>query len=720
MLMKKILLLIFALISLNAFSQLQVKDGSFKHVPNAVMNDKYDHLDGNDLPMALIKISTENISEQERLRLKFQGNLATQITKTPKTGQMWIYISAENATFINFMHPDYGTCKYYLPEKLCDFCTYEMVLQYIPIVPVAANEPAKIQKTYFIVQSDQTDALVYIDGEMLGAKEARKLVDVGTTHTYKIECKLYHEESGSVTVNDKTVVNKQLRPAFGYLDISSTPEQGANVWVDGDLVGVTPIKTDKLASGTHTVRVMKDMYKMKEQSFVVTDGQTTNAVLSMSANFVNVTVNTDSQSDIYVDDEYKGKGKWTGRLSDGAHIFEARKTNHRASGKTIELALGETKTITLDAPTPINGTIDVDSSPMGATIYIDGKHYGETPNYISDILIGEHELKLTKQGCASVTKTITIKEGETLSVNEKLQTGKEISISTGRSGDKIYVDGNYLGVSPIATNLSYGNHEIKAERDGKTVSKTINVTQSGGDSSVKLTFGNQTFTVNGVSFTMIVVKGGTFQMGATSSHADNDEKPVHNVTLSDYYIGETEVTQELWQAVMGKNPSYSKGNKKPVEQVSWNDCQEFIKKLNQLTGKNFRLPTEAEWEYAARGGNKSLDYKYSGSGIVGSIAWCDGNSGSKTHDVKTKQANELGIYDMSGNVWEWCQDWYDSGYYSSSPVNNPTGPTSGSRRVSRGGSWNYGAECCRVSYRDNCDPDRNYDYLGLRLSLSQD
>ena len=473
--MKRILLLIFALISLNAFSQLQVKEGSFKHVPNAVMNDKYDHLDGNDLPMALIKISTENISEQERLRLKFQGNLATQITKTPKTGQMWIYISAENATFINFMHPDYGTYKYYLPEKLCDFCTYEMVLQYIPIAPVAANEPAKIQKTYFIVQSDQNDALVYIDGDMLGAKEARKLVDVGTTHTYKIECKLYHEESGNVTVNDKAVVNKQLRPAFGYLDISSTPEQGANVWVDGDLVGVTPIKTDKLASGTHTVRVMKDMYKMKEQSFVVTDGQTTNATLSMSANFVNVTVNTDSQSDIYVDDEYKGKGKWTGRLSDGAHIFEARKRNHRASGKTIELALGETKTITLDAPTPINGTIDVDSSPMGATIYIDGKHYGETPNYISDILIGEHELKLTKQGCASVTKTITIKEGETLSVNEKLQTGKEISISTGQSGDKIYVDGNYLGISPIATYLSYGNHEIKATRGTQTAVKTVEV-----------------------------------------------------------------------------------------------------------------------------------------------------------------------------------------------------------------------------------------------------
>ena len=725
--MKRILLVIFTLISLNAFSQLQVKEGSFKHVPNAVMNDKYDHLDGNDLPMALIKISTENISEQERLRLKFQGNLATQITKTPKTGQMWIYISAENATFINFMHPDYGTYKYYLPQKLCDFCTYEMVLQYIPIAPVAANEPAKIQKTYFIVQSDQDDALVYIDGEMLGAKEARKLVDVGTTHTYKIECKLYHEESGSVTVNDKAVVNKQLRPAFGYLDISSTPEQGANVWVDGDLVGVTPIKTDKLASGTHTVRVMKDMYKMKEQSFVVTDGQTTNAVLSMSANFVNVTVNTDSQSDIYVDDEYKGKGRWIGRLSDGTHMFEARKTNHRTSKKSLDLVLGETKTISIDAPSPINGELEINSTPMGATIYIDGKHYGETPNYISDILIGKHELKLTKQGCVSVTKTITIKEGETLSVNEKLQTGKEISISTDQSGDKIYVDGNYLGISPIATYLSYGNHEIKAERNGKTVSKNIDVSQvetRGRVSSIdkcELTFfGNQTITVKGVTFTMIAVEGGTFKMGATSeqgSDAYSDESPVHSVTLGSYYIGETEVTQELWQAVMGENPSYSKGNQKPVEQVSWNDCQEFIKKLNQLTGKNFRLPTEAEWEYAARGGNKSKGYKYSGSNTIRNVAWYDGNSGSKTHDVKTKQANELGIYDMSGNVYEWCQDWYDSSYYSSSPSSNPKGPSSGSYRVLLGGSWFNLARYCRVSRRYYNYPDRRSNYYGLRLAL---
>ena len=210
-------------------------------------------------------------------------------------------------------------------------------------------------------------------------------------------------------------------------------------------------------------------------------------------------------------------------------------------------------------------------------------------------------------------------------------------------------------------------------------------------------------------------------MGATSeqgSDAYNNEKPVHSVTLSDYYIGETEVTQELWQAVMGINLSYFSGYpQRPVETVSWNDCQTFITKLNELTGKNFRLPTEAEWEYAARGGNKSKGYKYSGSNTIRDVAWYDGNCGSATHDVKTKQANELGIYDMSGNVWEWCQDWY--GIYSSNSQTNPTGPSSGSSRVLRGGSWSGSARRCRVSFRGSHYPGNRINYSGFRLALSQ-
>ena len=220
---------------------------------------------------------------------------------------------------------------------------------------------------------------------------------------------------------------------------------------------------------------------------------------------------------------------------------------------------------------------------------------------------------------------------------------------------------------------------------------------------------------------MVHVEGGTFTMGATSeqgSDAWDDERPTHQVTLSSFSIGKYEVTQEEWEAVMGNNPSNFKGAKKPVEQVSWNDCQAFIRKLNELTGRNFRLPSEAEWEFAARGGTKSIGYKYAGGDNIGNVAWYTDNSGSTTHDVGQKSPNELGLYDMSGNVFEWCQDWYGS--YSSSSQTNPKGAISGSDRVNRGGSWgNYGWRC-RVSNRNGDTPsDRNY-YLGFRLAQKRE
>ena len=229
----------------------------------------------------------------------------------------------------------------------------------------------------------------------------------------------------------------------------------------------------------------------------------------------------------------------------------------------------------------------------------------------------------------------------------------------------------------------------------------------------------ETFMVNGVAFKMVKVAGGTFQMGATSeqgSDADSDEKPVHSVTLPDYYIGQTEVTQELWEVVMGSNPSnFMDSEQSPVEQVSWSDCQEFITKLNKLTGEKFRLPTEAEWEFAAKGGNEGKGYKYSGSNNPDAVAWYDDNSGGNTHTVAQKQANELGLYDMSGNVWEWCKDWY--GGYSSNSQNNPIGASTGSYRVLRGGSWGSYARSVRVSSRHNCAPDYRYYNFGLRLAL---
>ena len=213
---------------------------------------------------------------------------------------------------------------------------------------------------------------------------------------------------------------------------------------------------------------------------------------------------------------------------------------------------------------------------------------------------------------------------------------------------------------------------------------------------------------------MVYVSGGTFIMGGDES---SDQTPTHSVTLSSYYICKYEVTQALWRAVMGSNPSKFKGDNLPVEQVSWNDCQTFINRLNSYTGRNFRLPTEAEWEFAARGGNYSRHYKYSGSNYISDVAWFCDNSGNRTHPVGTKQANELGLYDMSGNVWEWCSDWYGS--YSSYSQSNPTGATSGFGRVERGGNWCGLARYCCSSHRSYYAPGNSFDDLGLRLVLSQ-
>lgn len=219
------------------------------------------------------------------------------------------------------------------------------------------------------------------------------------------------------------------------------------------------------------------------------------------------------------------------------------------------------------------------------------------------------------------------------------------------------------------------------------------------------------FEVKGVTFKMIEVKGGTFTMGAlpNDEDANDDEKPAHSVTLSSFSIGETEVTQLLWQAVMENNPSEFKGANRPVENVSWYDCQEFIDKLNsllieQLKGKLFRLPTEAEWEFAARGGNKSKGYLYSGSNTLADVAWFDENSDGQTQSVGSLKPNELGIYDMSGNLWEWCAG---------------GGGSSSMYRWSRGGSWYNDARYCRSSCCDYSFPDHRDNNHGLRLVLSE-
>ena len=223
-----------------------------------------------------------------------------------------------------------------------------------------------------------------------------------------------------------------------------------------------------------------------------------------------------------------------------------------------------------------------------------------------------------------------------------------------------------------------------------------------------------------IEIEMVFVLGGTFIMGCTDGHISDcspNEIPAHQVTVSSYNIGKYPITQAQWKAVMGNNPSHFKGDNLPVEQITWNEVQKFLLRLNEKTGKNYRLPTEAEWEYAARGGDKSKGYRYSGSNNVNDVAWYDKNSGGSTHPVGTKQPNELGIYDMSGNVYEWVQDIYKVGYPSSHQI-NPTGPTSGTaHRVLRGGNWNRDVSRCRVSDRATGEKGWKNSMFGFRVVL---
>ena len=351
-------------------------------------------------------------------------------------------------------------------------------------------------------------------------------------------------------------------------------------------------------------------------------------------------------------------------------------------------------------------TLTIKYSPITASVLVDNKFIKGSDGVANTSLpIGQHSYIIACDGYESEEGTVKLKASAPS--NLQITLSKEAASTNQISQTTLLQQAQPQ--QPVAQPQPVSS--MASSSTTSTSSNIIDSSESGNVITIPVK--------DGVNIEMVKVEAGSFDMGATPEmqNPDEDEKPVHRVTLTNnYYIGKYEVTQALWKIVMGSNPSNSKGDNLPVEKVSWNDCQKFISKLNKLTGKSFRLPTEAEWEYAARGGNKSRGYQYSGSNTIGDVAWYDGNSGSKTHAVGTKQPNELGAFDMTGNVWEWCQDWFNR--YSSSPQTNPIGAVSGSCRVYRGGSLCYSGYC-RCSCRFDGTPDFRNGDLGLRLVLSE-
>jgi formylglycine-generating enzyme required for sulfatase activity len=305
------------------------------------------------------------------------------------------------------------------------------------------------------------------------------------------------------------------------------------------------------------------------------------------------------------------------------------------------------------------GTLDIKATPVGAEVYIDDISVGKTPMSFSKLFSGKHKVTIKHEGYYDFESSVVVVDNKVSIIDEVLAKSCDIN----RTRERIDI------------------------------------------------------TTKGVSFSLIKVDGGSFQMGGTPEQGKvkTDAFPVHRVTLSDYYIGETEVTNELWSVIMGTNPSilFSQPNQ-PVNNVTWYDCQKFVTRLSSLTGLHFALPTEAQWEFAARGGNQSKNYIYSGSNKLKEVGWFIGNSGP-VKEVKQLKPNELGLYDMSGNVYEWCADWY--GLYKAPDVVDPRGPDSGSQKVYRGASSGEKNALLKVSYRFNNSPNSKFQGLGLRLVL---
>ena len=363
-------------------------------------------------------------------------------------------------------------------------------------------------------------------------------------------------------------------------------------------------------------------------------------------------------------------------------------------------------------------TLTIKYSPITASVLVDNKFIKGSDGVANTSLpIGQHSYIIACDGYESEEGTVKLKSSAPS--NLQITLSKEAA-STNQISQTTHPQQSQTQ-RPVSQ-----TQPVPSMASSSTTSTSSNIIDSSTSGSV-ITI----HVKDGINIEMVKVEAGNFNMGATPEmeNPNEDEKPVHRVTLTNnYYIGKYEVTQKLWKAVMRSNPSYFKGDDLPVESVSWNDCQAFISELNAMTGKRFRLPTEAEWEYAARGGSKSRGYQYSGSNVIDDVAWFDDNSSSKTHVVGEKLSNELGIFDMSGNVAEWCQGKFYQ--YAASPSSNPIGnvesfsldPSVAARsmfRMARGGSYAYWAKYSQLSSRSNYEPNSHSSNLGLRLALSE-
>ncbi|MFC2100888.1 SUMF1/EgtB/PvdO family nonheme iron enzyme, partial [Bacteroidota bacterium] len=608
----------------------------FKKDPTDLAAIRDSRKDINDNQCAIIKILTDLVGIKIDANLGIEGNIIV------KSGEYWAYVSPGEKR-IQISKSGFIPLYYTIPVPIESQCVYVMVLTY-----QLKEEPIEVNKLGFIlIESVPEGADVFIDGQSMGQVTPFQQAMNQGEYEFTLKKDLHNDYIGTfkVTSNETTILRPHLLPNFGILTVNSLPEQGASITIDNKNINqLTPYSKEKIAPGKYTITLRKELYEPLNREFEVIDGDTITLNLELTPTFGEITITTNPKATIFIDNLEKATGSFSGRINKGSHLIEVRNDKFFNQQKSIEVIAGQKESYDFILK-PKTGILSIMTNPPQADIYINDKYYDKTPRFINDLIIGEYEVKLSKEGFADKTIIVIIKENETTMINEQLQITE---------------------ISNSKTNESYKD-----------------------------------------SIEMILVKGDTFQMGNNEGY-QIDEAPMHTVNINNFFIGKYEVTQKLWREIMDNNPSYFSGcDSCPVENVSWENVQEFIQKLNIKTGLSYRLPTEAEWEYAARGGSQSNGSKYSGGNDPAKVAWYWENSDKKTHIVGTKIANELCVFDMSGNVWEWCNDWYDEGYYKKSPEKNPKGPTKGKYRILRGNSWYDNSKSLQVTNRN-----RDYPVIG--------
>ena len=419
--------------------------------------------DQNGEPAALIKVVTTQQG------FVFDGGMVGIVKTKQGVGEVWVYVP-HGIKKMTIQHPQLGVLRdYYFPIAIDKAKTYEMVLSTGRVETVVTHA---VNKQFVVFKVNPTNAIVELNDEMLTVDSegyATKGVEYGT-YNYRVSCANYHTEAGQVNVNadGKAEVEVTLRPNFGWIKFSGDAAlNGADVYIDNERAGKLPFVSENLKSGVHRVKIVKNMYKTYEQQVTVNDNETTELSVEMIPNFAMVTLTTDAESEIWIDGVRRNTGKWTGPLELGNYTIEVRKESHRTVSEILRVEdIGE-QTIELKSPTPIYASLEISSTPLRATVFIDGEEVGETPLIKNDILIGTHQVTFKKNGFGSIVKTVELKEGNENQVTAELSENKnEVTIMSEPSGADVKIDGEYKGVTPVRVALSNGKYSFSFSKDG--------------------------------------------------------------------------------------------------------------------------------------------------------------------------------------------------------------------------------------------------------------